>query len=354
MSSWQDGGMPAADSTLGAGRYAPSPSGDLHIGNLRTALISWLAARTTGRSFYIRIEDLDRARDSGAAASQLEDLQRIGIDWDGEPVVQSTRGLIYESAIERLQSLGLVYECTCSRRDIHSAASAPHAAPGAYPGTCRELSEKARELARERIFPRQPALRLKVPAGRREEPNSGGPITHRSTVFDAASFGLELTSGPEVSFSDRVLGSAVGTVDDFVLQRGDGTMAYNLAVVVDDETMSIDQVVRGDDLASSTPRQIVLQQLLGYSRPEYAHVPLVLGPTGARLAKRDGAVTLRDLASTGVNAAEVLTQIAVSLRLAVPGERVTSDMLLERFSFLRLPSAPWIWRESDVSASARE
>ncbi|WP_449280611.1 tRNA glutamyl-Q(34) synthetase GluQRS [Leucobacter sp.] len=303
----------------GAGRYAPSPSGELHLGNLRTALLAWLFARASGRRLLMRIEDLDRARDAGAAARQLEDLARIGIDWDGDPVLQSERGGDHEAAVARLDAAGLVYECTCTRRDILAAPSAPHAPPGAYPGTCRDRGPGERRAAREAIAPREPALRLRAPEG-------------------VAS----------LEFDDLILGPTRGDIDDFVLRRGDGTVAYNLAVVVDDAAMGVDQVVRGDDLASSTPRQILLQRLLGLPTPpavEYAHVPLVLGPSGARLAKRDGAVTLADLRERGIGAGAVLSALAASLGLAEPGERVTAAQLLGRFDPAALPREPWVWSD---------
>lgn len=302
---------------MSAGRYAPSPSGDLHLGNLRTALLAWLFARSSGRAFLMRIEDLDRGRDAGAADRQLEDLAALGIDWDGAPVLQTERGADHEAAIAELDERGLVYECTCTRRDILSAPSAPHAPPGAYPGTCRDRSESARAAARERILPRLPALRLRVPEG-----------------------------AGELAFDDRVMGRVTGVVDDLVLRRGDGAVAYNLAVVVDDADMGVDQVVRGDDLAPSTPRQIVLQGLLGLPTPpavEYAHVPLVLGPSGARLAKRDGAVTLRELQADGIGAERVRSRLAESLALASPGESVSTERLLARFDPDLLPREPWVW-----------
>lgn len=308
----------------GAGRYAPSPSGELHLGNLRTALLAWLFARASGRRFLMRIEDLDRARDAGSAARQLEDLERLGIDWDGEPVLQSERGADHEAAIARLDAAGLVYECTCTRRDILAAPSAPHAPPGAYPGTCRDRSPEERRIAREAIAPRRPALRLRAPEG-------------------VASLG----------FDDLILGPTRGDIDDLVLRRGDGTVAYNLAVVVDDAAMGVDQIVRGDDLAPSTPRQILLQRLLGLPTPpavEYAHVPLVLGPSGARLAKRDGAVTLADLREQGVDAEEVLAALAVSLDLAKSGERITAAQLLGRFDPAALPRDPWVWAGRGLTA----
>ncbi|UOQ58419.1 tRNA glutamyl-Q(34) synthetase GluQRS [Leucobacter allii] len=306
----------------GAGRYAPSPSGDLHLGNLRTALLAWMFARSSGRRFLMRIEDLDRARDAGSAERQLADLAALGLDWDGPPVRQTERSAAHEAAIARLADAGLVYECSCTRRDILAAPSAPHAPPGAYPGTCRDLDPAARAAARDRIAPRLPALRLRVPEG---------------------------TRAP--AFTDRVLGAQHGDIDDLVLRRGDGTVAYNLAVVVDDAAMGVDQVVRGDDLAPSTPRQILLQRLLGLPSPpdvEYAHVPLVLGPEGARLAKRDGAVTLAELRERGIGPVAVLGRLAASLGLASPGEPVTPARLLERFDPDALPREPWTWTDPAV------
>jgi glutamyl-tRNA synthetase len=233
------------------GRFAPSPTGDLHLGNLRTALLAWLFARQGGGRFLMRMEDLDTGRvRPGAAERQLADLRAIGIDWDGPVVRQSERLDLYAAALGRLDT----YPCFCTRAEIREAASAPHGPVGAYPGTCRELSE--RERAEREAAGRPPALRVR----------------------------------------------ADGTVDDFVVRRGDGAFAYNLAVVVDDAEMGVDQVVRGDDLADSTPRQVWLARTLGLRVPEYVHVPLVLGPDGARLAKRHGAVTLRDLSASDARA----------------------------------------------------
>jgi len=301
----------------GAGRYAPSPSGDLHLGNLRTALLAWLFARSSGRRFFIRIEDLDRERDAGAAERQLADLQRLGLDWDGEVAVQSTRIAHYDDAVAQLREAGLVYECTCTRREVLDAPRAPHAPPGAYPGTCRDRTPAERDAARERIAPRLPALRIRIPDGWRAP-----------------------------AFNDVMLGTVHGEIDDFVLRRGDGAYAYNLAVVVDDAAMGIDQIVRGDDLAVSTPRQLMLQQLLGVPTVpaiEYAHVPLVLGPTGARLAKRDGAVTLAQLMQAGSDSDAVRAMLARSLGLAAVGETPTMAQLLQRFDPATLPREPWVW-----------
>ncbi len=245
------------------GRYAPSPTGTLHLGNLRTALLAWLFARSAGSRFLVRMEDLDSGRvREGLAEQQLADLAAIGLDWDGEVVFQSQRLDRYEAAIEALGDL--VYECYCTRAEIREAASAPHGPlpEGAYPGTCLRLT--AAELAAKRATGRPPALRVRAEAAR-------------------------------IVFADRLHGDTEGVVDDFVVRRNDGAPAYNLAVVVDDAAQGVEEVVRGDDLLDSTPRQLFLARALGLPEPAYAHVPLVLGPDGARLAKRHGAVTLRDV-----------------------------------------------------------
>ncbi|WP_010539961.1 tRNA glutamyl-Q(34) synthetase GluQRS [Dietzia alimentaria] len=270
--------------SAGAGRYAPSPSGDLHLGNLRTAVIAWVLARDSGRAFRMRVDDLDTARARpGVAERQLADLAGIGIDWDGDIMWQSQRFPAYAEAADRLAERGLVYECYCSRREIAEAPRAPHSPPGSYPGTCRDLTESERDRRRESLGPgRQPALRL------------------RSEVA-------------ELTVHDLVYGTYSGVVDDVVLRRGDGVWAYNLAVVVDDADQGVDQVVRGEDLLSSTPRQAYLADLLGITRPDYAHVPLVTGADGERLSKRDGAVTLADLAEEGTTTRRVVSWIVASL-----------------------------------------
>ncbi|MCF8587418.1 tRNA glutamyl-Q(34) synthetase GluQRS [Gordonia liuliyuniae] len=291
-----------------AGRFAPSPSGDLHIGNLRTAVLAQLFARSSNRRFLMRVEDLDRVR-PGARERQLADLAAIGLGWDEPVTLQSERYDAYASVIGGLVADGDTFECFCTRREILDAPTAPHAPQGAYPGTCRELTE-AERAERRRIRPA--AIRLRA---------------------DVTSF----------TVTDILNNEFTGDVDDFVLQRNDGTPAYNLAVVVDDAASGVDQVVRGDDLLTSAPRQAYLATRLGYSPPEYAHVPMVLNADHKRLAKRDGAVTLADLAERGVDAVSVLSMIAVSLGLADQGETVTMDALTERFSPSALPRDPWIF-----------
>lgn len=315
----------------GTGRYAPSPSGDLHLGNLRTAILAWAMARRGGKPFYMRVEDLDRVR-PGAAERQLADLQAMGLDWDVSPgsaaestegkeagvLYQSTRLAAYEQAVQQLREAGLVYECYCTRREIQEASSAPHGAPGAYPGTCRGLSEAQRE---ERRAQRPPALRLRA----------------------------ERTS---YTVQDDFYGPYTGLVDDFVLVRNDGTYAYNLTSVVDDAFVGVEQIVRGDDLLPSAPRQAYLAGLLGLPQPRYAHVPLALNEEGKRLAKRDGAVTLPQLQEAGVTIPEVLGWIAASIpvlddsgrpheaRVPVPD----ASVILERFDPALMSREPWVVR----------
>jgi glutamyl-tRNA synthetase len=291
----------------GAGRYAPSPTGELHVGNLRTALLAWLFARSTGRRFLLRIEDLDTARiRPGMGEQQLGDLAALGITFDGKPVMQSQRLAAYQDALITLADR--TYECFCSRREIAEAASAPHETVARYPGTCRNLTEADRM---DRKLRRQPALRLRA-------------------------------DGAVQTVHDLLHGDITAEVDDVVLQRNDGTPAYNLAVVVDDGFSGVDQVVRGDDLLPAAATQAFLAELLGYPPPLYAHVPLAVNTEGRRLAKRDGAVTLPDLAALGMEPSSVLGLIAVSLDLASPGEGVTPEILLQRFDPERLPRKPWV------------
>jgi len=295
-------------SGAGAGRFAPSPTSELHLGNLRTALLAWLFARSTGRGFRLRIEDLDSARvdaASGVEVGQVRDLAAIGLDFDGPLVRQSGRRDAYRDALAGLDT----YPCYCTRREIAEAASAPHGdGYRPYPGTCLRLSSARRaELAATR----RPALRVRA-------------------------------DGAKKTITDVLHGRLGGTVDDFVLLRNDGTPAYNLAVVVDDLAMGIDQVVRGDDLLSSAPRQAWLATRLGGTPPSYAHVPLAVNPDGKRLAKRDGAVSLSALAAQGVGADQVLTRLAASLGLAGSDERVTPSLLLDRFDPAELPRGPWV------------
>lgn len=303
------------------GRFAPSPSGPLHIGNLRTALVAWLLARHTGGDFLIRVEDLDPATARpDVARSQLEDLRRLGLDWDAPPLLQSTRRHAHRAAVEQLVARDLTYPCWCSRRDIREAPRAPHAPEGAYPGTCRALDGKAR-ARRSATADRPPALRLRTD---------------------------RIVGNRRVTFVDGVAGPVAVDVDDFVLRRGDGLPSYHVAVVLDDDHQGVDQVVRGDDLLTTTPRHLVLAAAWDLTPPRHHHVPLVLAPDGTRLAKRHGAVTLADRLALGDHPRRVVGRLAESLGLAEPGEHVGPADLLDRFDPTRLPRTPWRLRPRDI------
>ncbi|MCF2706113.1 tRNA glutamyl-Q(34) synthetase GluQRS [Arcanobacterium haemolyticum] len=275
------------------GRYAPSPTGDLHLGNLRTALLAWALARNSGRGFLMRMEDLDERSRPEFVDSQLADLEALGITWDGEVLFQSDRVAEYDDAIHELEARGALYECYCTRRELANVTSAPHRPPGSYPGTCRELSVQEREAGRLKLAGtnRGPALRLAAP-----RTDAGELIT--------------------LSCDDEICGHYEGGVDDLVVRRGDGVFSYNFVSVYDDGVTGVSQVVRGNDLLSSTPRQIFLQQALGLPEPEYAHVPMVFNAEGIRLAKRDGAVTMRELAHYGWTPGDVVDLLGRSLGFA--------------------------------------
>lgn len=290
------------------GRFAPSPTGPLHLGSLRTALLAWLSARSRGGAFLVRFEDLDQATSSPRwAEEQLADLAAIGLDWDGTPVVQSERFDRYDRAIDALHDAGLTYECFCTRREIQEAASAPHgpSPEGAYPGTCRDLTAAARARRRRE---RPPAVRLR-------------------------------SDHQEVTFVDRVAGPSRGLVDDVVIRRNDGVPAYNLVVVVDDAAQGVTEVVRGDDLLPSVPRQIHLARLLGLAVPEYGHVPLVRGPDGVRLAKRHGAITLAAVRAGGASDRDVLRALARSCGLPAHDELESPRELIADFELARMHAA---------------
>ena len=286
----------------GAGRFAPSPSADLHIGNLRTAVLAWLFARSTNRRFLMRVDDLDDRTYTDIANRQLADLAAIGVTWDGPTEWQTHHPQRYDDVVDGLAERGLLYECYCSRKDIQQAPRAPHAPQGAYPGTCRDLTE-AERTARREASGRPPALRLRT---------------------DVVTYTVR----------DLLHGEYTGTVDDFVVRRGDGVAAYNLAVVVDDAEQGVDQVVRGDDLLASSPRQAYLATLLGHREPTYAHVALVLNADGERLAKRDGAITLAEIGVT-----RALEQIAASLGW----QAASVDEMLTQFDPAALPREPWVY-----------
>jgi glutamyl-tRNA synthetase len=295
------------------GRYAPSPTGDLHLGNARTALLAWLWARHAGGRVLLRFEDLDRARvREGCAEQQASSLAWLGLDWDGAPVAQSQRGARYEAALATLAERGVLYECFCSRADVRRAASAPHGPDGpVYPGTCRDLGEGERRALRE--AGRAPSLRVRLEGAVAFEDDVLGPQAER----------LERTSG------------------DVVVRRSDGVVAYQLAVVVDDLAQGVTHVVRGADLLASTARQIRLAELLGApAPPRYAHVPLLLGPDGERLAKRHGAVGLSELRAAGADPRALAGWLAHSAGLLARAEPCTPAELVDGFSRDALARTP--------------
>ncbi|AWA44068.1 tRNA glutamyl-Q(34) synthetase GluQRS [Trueperella pyogenes] len=296
------------------GRYAPSPTGDLHLGNLRTALLAWAFARHDSKRFHMRMENLDDRSRPEYYERQLSDLAAIGIDWDGDVLYQTDRIDRYDHIFAELAERGLLYECYCTRRELADVASAPHRPPGSYPGTCRNLTPAQREAGRAKLagMNRGPAYRL------------------RTDVAD-------------MTVTDRIAGEYTGAVDDLVIRRGDGAYSYNFVSVVDDGEYGITQVVRGDDLLPSTPRQVYLQKLLGYATPEYIHVPLVLNREGVRLAKRDGAVTLSELSGFGWTTDDVRALLLSSLGLA-PGAGVAE------FVPESIPKQPWILDVAGLAA----
>lgn len=241
------------------GRFAPSPSGRMHLGNLWSCLLAWLSARSVGGRMVLRLEDLDTDRCRPEYCDQvMRDLEWLGLDWDNEPVYQSRRTEIYAEYFHHLEEQDLIYPCYCTRAE-RLAASAPHRSDGitVYDGRCRRLSAQERQ---ELSASRRPAWRVAVPA--------------EEYTFD------DLCQGRYSERLDRDCG-------DFILRRSDGVYAYQLAVVADDALMGVNQVVRGRDLLDSTPRQLWLCETLGFEPPEHAHVPLLLAPDGRRLAKRD-------------------------------------------------------------------
>jgi glutamyl-tRNA synthetase len=302
------------------GRLAPSPTGAQHVGNARTYLIAWLSARSQGGQVRLRIEDIDVWRNKPHAARQaLEDLHWLGLDWDGEQVVQSSRLALYQAALRQLRERELVYPCTCTRSDIESAASAPHAEHEGptYPGTCaHRTAADAATLDR--------------------------PYAWRFRVADSP------------AFDDRFLGRTqidLGQVGgDFVVWRSFRVPAYQIAVVVDDADMGVTEVVRGDDLVPSTPRQLLLYRALGLAPPAFAHVPLVDGPDGRRLAKRHGDTRLATLRSAGVTPEALVGLLAWSCGWLDEVRPVTARELIPRFRLDSIPKEPFVLTAEKLNA----
>ena len=295
------------------GRFAPSPSGRMHLGNVWAGLLAWLSARSAGGRMVLRLEDLDPDRCRPEFCRQvMEDLEWLGLDWDNEPVYQSRRTDIYEACLERLEKLGLVYPCYCTRAE-RLAASAPHRSDGAavYDGRCRRLNVQQRQELEQS---RRPAWRVAVP----EE---------------------------EIAFVDLCQGRFTQRLDedcgDFILRRSDGVYAYQLAVVADDALMGVTQVVRGEDLLDSTPRQIWLNRVLGWQEPEYGHVPLLVAGDGRRLAKRDRDLELGQLRQL-CTAEELVGRIALLAGLIPEYAPMTPSQLVPLFSWDKIPKQPII------------
>lgn len=306
------------------GRFAPSPTGALHVGNARTALLAWLHARAAGGAFVMRVEDLDVGRvRPGIMETQLDELRWLGLDWDEgpdvggghAPYIQSRRTEAYDAALRVLAARGVLFACACSRKDIAAAASAPHAGEEGprYPGICRARLVDPAEPSLMEHGRSQVALRVRVEPG-------------------------------EVCFDDLLQGRCcfhpAEETGDFVVRRKDGAAAYQLAVVVDDAAMEITHVVRGGDLLSSTARQLLLFRALGLPEPRFLHVPLMLGEDGERLAKRHGSVSLAELRARGIPAERVVGWLAATCGLAEETEIVSASGLVPRFAVERLPREP--------------
>lgn len=298
------------------GRFAPSPSGRMHMGNLWSCLLAWLSARSVGGRMVLRLEDLDPDRCRPEYCDQvMRDLEWLGLDWDGEPMYQSRRTQFYAEAFHQLEERGMVYPCFCTRAQ-RLAASAPHRSDGAevYDGRCRQLTQQEQE---ELWKSRRPAWRIHINKG-------------------------------TISFSDLLqgeYGEELSTAcGDFIIRRSDGVYAYQLAVVVDDGAMGVTQVVRGNDLLSSTPRQLWLQEQLSLPHPQYGHLPLLLAPGGRRLAKRDRDLELGQLQER-YTAPQLVGLLAHAAHLIDTPEPITPRELLPLFSWKKLPQKDMVWND---------
>lgn len=305
------------------GRFAPSPSGRMHLGNAWSALLAWLSVRSRGGVMVLRLEDLDPDRCKRPLCDGVEeDLRWLGLDWDeggsagGPEFYQSQRSEIYRAALEQLEQQGLLYPCFCTRGQLH-APNAPHRSDGEviYPGTCRDLSAEERAV---RAQTRHPAVRIRVP-------------------------------DEEIGFVDRLQGvygeNLARDCGDFILRRSDGVYAYQLAVVVDDALMGVTEVTRGSDLLTSTPRQIYLQHLLCFHTPDYCHVPLLCAPDGRRLSKRESDLTLQSLREHGVRPEKIVGRLACAAGLIDRPEPISARELVPVFDVHKLSKndIPFKW-----------
>ncbi len=290
------------------GRFAPTPSGRLHLGNLLCTMLAYLSARSQGGQFLLRIEDVDIPRCPRALAQQaIDDLRFLGFRWDAPPLYQSERSGVYQDVLNRLRREGHVYPCFCTRAQLH-ATVAPHLGDTQFisPGTCAHLTP---EEAAERAKTRAPAMRLRVP---------DETITFTDRVFGAQAENLARDCG------------------DFLLQRSAGLFGYQLAVVVDDARMGVTEVVRGADLLSSTARQLYLYRLLGLQPPRFAHCPLLLAADGRRLSKRDGDQSLENLRAK-YTAPEIIGKLAYAYGLQPEPAPRTPESLVPDFAWTKVP-----------------
>lgn len=309
------------------GRFAPSPTGEMHLGNAWTALLAWLQIRQLGGKMVLRVEDLDPSRSRPEYIELLiKDMRWLGLDWDEGPDVggpfipycQNDRRLLYDNALEKLQFNGDIYPCYCTRAELHSVATAPHFGEQehVYPGTCRRLDDEQR-LAKE--TQRRPALRLAI----RDE----------TVIFEDGLHG-------------RIVQNIKHSCGDFVVRRSDGIHAYQLAVVVDDGLMEISHVLRGDDLLDSTPRQLLLYRQLGLVAPNFTHIPLLYGVDGHRLSKRHSSLSLASLRIRKVNAERVIGYLAWKAGLLNTWEEVQAQDLIQDFSLSRISKTPIVVSEN--------
>ncbi|MDE0960774.1 MAG: tRNA glutamyl-Q(34) synthetase GluQRS [Planctomycetota bacterium] len=304
------------------GRLAPSPTGVLHLGNARSLLLAWLSIRSGGGQLWLRIEDIDGPRvRSGAIESCLEDLQWLGLDWDGDVQIQSERLSRHQQVLDDLLDAGLAYPCVCTRSEVEEAASAPHESSDAdapvYPGSCRGRWSSEQQATAE--TGRNCAIRLAV-------------------------------NEDAIPFEDRFAGRCEGQIHgDFVIRKRDGTPAYQLAVVVDDIDSGVTEVLRADDLLPSTPRQMLIYRHLGAESPRFTHVPLVVGPDRRRLAKRHGDTSLARYRREGVTPETIIGALAHSIGWVEEGTRCRAqdllDGFLDGFDLSSLPHEPMIWSD---------
>ncbi len=306
--------------TIPIGRLAPSPTGAQHVGNARSYLIAWLSIRARGGKIFLRIEDIDSPRiKKGATDLIYEDLRWLGLDWDEEPQVQSSHSEIYTKALKELKHRDLVYPCTCTRSDVEQAASAPHLEHEGpvYPGTCAARTARDAESL-DRSF----SWRFRVPLGSRQ--------------FWDGFQGQQVLNPAEMG-------------GDFVIWKNDNTPAYQLAVVVDDARMGITEVVRGDDLIPSTPRQLMVYRAFDWISPAFYHVPLVIGTDGRRLAKRHGDTRLASLRNAGVLPEALIGLLAWSCGWINSPREISASELVSNFSWNTIPKKPFVLTEDLLS-----